>query len=98
MLYRKEVLTMKCFIKTGKKYIERMDIWDVSFLKICLCAMGVLIGVGVSNEKRKSVGIAAIFIFIATYIPLMAKFIGIALEEKEQDDYSIDDDCFELLD
>ncbi|MEA5085375.1 MAG: permease of phosphate ABC transporter [Lachnospiraceae bacterium] len=88
---------MKCFIKTGKKYIEKMDIWDVSFLKICLCAMGVLIGVGVSDEKKKSVGIAAIFIFIATYIPLMAKYIGIALEEKDQDD-SIDDDCFELLD
>ncbi|MGE4214371.1 MAG: permease of phosphate ABC transporter [Anaerotignaceae bacterium] len=89
---------MKCFIKSGKKYIERMDIWDVSFLKICLCAMGVLIGIGVSDEKKKSVGIAAIFIFIATYIPLMAKYIGIVLEEKETEDYSIDDDCFELLD
>ena len=89
---------MKCLMKSGKKYIERMDVWDVSFLKICLCAMGVLIGIGVSDQKKKSVGIAAIFVFIATYIPLMAKYIGIFIEEKEQDDYSIDDDCFELID
>jgi len=89
---------MKYLIKSSKKYIERMDIWDIAFLKMCLCAMGVLIGIGVSDDKKKSVGIAAIFVFIATYIPLVSKLIGILFEEKELDDYSIDDDCFELLD
>lgn len=90
---------MKRIMKRGKKYIERMDLWDVSFLKICLCAMGVLIGLGVSENKKKSVGITAVFVFIATYVPLMAKYIGIVLEEKEeQGEYDIDDDCFELID
>ena len=92
------MLIMKRIMKSVKKYIERVNIWDISFLKICLCAMGILIGLGVSENKKRSVGAAALFVFIATYIPLMAKYVGVVVGEKEQDEDSIDDDCFELLD
>lgn len=89
---------MKFLIISAKKYIKKMNVWDVSLLKICLSAMGILIGINISDEKKKSVGVAAVFIFIATYIPLMAKYIGIVFEEKKQKDSNIEDDCFEFLD
>jgi hypothetical protein len=89
---------MKFLMRTAKKYIKRMDIWDFSLLKICLSAMGILIGIGISDEKKKSVGIVAMFVFIATYIPLIAKYIGVVFEEKQYKDSNMDDDCFELLD
>lgn len=44
--------------------------------------MGVLAGVHVKEKDKKVVGVSAIIVFIATYIPLMVKVFKI-IKEKE---------------
>ena len=57
-----------CYLKTAT--------WkDMALLKFCLFAMGVLVGCGVKQERRKPVRRIALLTFVATYIPLMAGYL-----------------------
>ncbi|MGL4791406.1 MAG: hypothetical protein ACRCW1_08360, partial [Anaerotignaceae bacterium] len=67
-----------------------MDIWDVALLKCCVASMGILIGMQISKNHKKNVEVVAIFTFIATYIPLMAKLINV-MYKKSQTSY-LDED------
>lgn len=89
---------MKLLLRSADRYLKTMDIWDVSLLKTCLCSMGILMGVGVSEKRKRTVGIAAMVVFLATYIPLVAKFVSIIMDEKRDDEADYDEDCFEILD
>lgn len=66
---------MDKLLHLGDRYIEESDWKDISLLKICLCAMGVLIGISIPARKKKPAAWIAGFSFFATYLALMSKFV-----------------------
>ena len=66
----------------AEKYIAKSDWKDLAMLKFCLFAMGVLAGMRIPEKNRKQAGWIATAVFVATYIPLMAKFF-LVIREKE---------------
>lgn len=71
---------MKLFFELGDRYAMKSDWKDFALTKFCLCAMGVLLGIHVPQKHRKTVGLAALAVFTATYIPLMSKIYSTAKE------------------
>lgn len=72
-------------LKAGDAYIQTMDWKQMALLKLCLCAMGVMLGLGVSRRARKPVLIGALLVFFATYVPLMQRFLPVFREKMSED-------------
>ena len=68
---------MKYFLDLGNRYMQESDWKDLSLLKFCLFAMGLLIGTQVTEKYKKPVIGVSLGVFIATYIPLMSKLFKI---------------------
>ena len=64
------------------EYVKQSSWKDFALVKICLCAMGVMIGIATPKKARKTLVIVAVIMFIATYIPLILKFLRIVRENK----------------
>ena len=75
---------MKYFLDLGNCYMQESDWKDLSLLKFCLFAMGLLIGTQVTENYKKSVISVSLGVFIATYILLMLKLFKI-MSKKESD-------------
>ena len=75
---------MKYFLDLGNRYMQESDWKDLSLLKFCLFAMGLLIGTQVTEKYKKPVIGVSLGVFIATYIPLMSKLFKI-MGKKESD-------------
>ncbi len=60
--------------KSLKLFVGRMSTADHLLVKICLCALGVLVGLTVPRNKKLQAGIVASGVFAGTCIPLMNKF------------------------
>ncbi|MCM1441565.1 MAG: permease of phosphate ABC transporter [Roseburia sp.] len=74
---------MKKLLGLGNQYAKESDWTDFALVKFCLCAMGIMIGTQIPQKHKKvAVGIAAC-VFIATYIPLMAKLFTIAFRKSD---------------
>lgn len=74
---------MKKLFQAADDYIQRCDWKDLAMLKLCLAAMGVLIGLALPwRSKRKAAWIAG-GVFAVTYFPLMAKFLHVVAGGKE---------------
>ena len=65
------------------KYIEESDWKDLAIIKFCLFSMGILAGIQIPKRSRQQAGWIAGAVFVATYIPLMAKFFSVILEKEE---------------
>lgn len=72
---------MKRLFTYADSYIQQSTWKDFALLKFCLFAMGILIGIRIPEKNRKSAGIVAAVVFVATYIPLMAKFVSVVMEQ-----------------
>lgn len=72
---------MKNLFELGNQYAKESDWKDFALLKFCLCAMGIIIGTQVSPKYKKIVVRASAGVFIATYIPLMAKVCKIMMRD-----------------
>lgn len=65
------------------KYIEESDWKDLAMIKFCLFSMGILAGIQIPKRSRQQAGWIAGVVFVATYIPLMAKFFSVISEKEE---------------
>ena len=74
---------MKKLFCYADKYIAESDWKDLAMIKFCLFSMGILAGIQIPKRSRQQAGWIAGAVFVATYIPLMAKFIRIAADEEE---------------
>ena len=74
---------MKKLFALADAYLKESDWKDLALIKLCLCAMGVLIGMTLPRKHRRVVVPAALAVFAATYIPLMAKVVRILLVPEE---------------
>lgn len=77
---------MKRLFCYAEKYIAKSGWKDFAMLKFCLFAMGVLAGMRIPEKNRKQAGWIAAAVFLATYIPLMAKFFFVIREAEENGD------------
>ncbi len=66
---------LDCLLTAAERYLKRCKWWDIGLLKICVCAMGVLIGLAVPGRRKRAAAWTASAVFIATYVPLMARFL-----------------------
>lgn len=74
---------MNKLIAAGSRYLKRMDLNDVALLKLCVGALGVLVGLGCAKRHKKGAGLVAGFLFVLTYVPLMGKFLATILDTSE---------------
>ena len=74
---------MKKLFALADAYLKESDWRDLALIKLCLCAIGVLIGTALPRKHRRVVVPAALAVFAATYIPLMAKVVRILLVPEE---------------
>ena len=71
---------MKLVFNCADCYIQARDWKMVAGLKFCLCSIGALLGLAIPGKHKKAAGCFASCVFLATYIPLMADFIGFAMD------------------
>ncbi|MDD6991891.1 MAG: permease of phosphate ABC transporter [Oscillospiraceae bacterium] len=67
------------------RYVKESDWKDIALLKLCLCAIGVLIGINIAQRHKKKAMAAAACVFGFTYVPLMKKFIKIILDGSKKE-------------
>lgn len=71
---------MRRLFDSADEYLRRSTWRDLAVLKICLLALGTLLGMGVSQKARPRVGLLAGIVFLLTYVPLMGKYIGVVAD------------------
>ena len=76
---------MKKLLSAADAYIAKMNWKDMALVKLCLCAVGMLLGLAAPKRARKWVALGAGLVFLATYVPLMGKFLPILLYCREDD-------------
>ena len=68
---------MKKLLEVGNRYAKNSDWKDFALTKLCLCAMGILIGIKIPTNKKKITAIISGGLFGVTYVILMAKVFTI---------------------
>ena len=71
---------MKKLLELGNRYAKDSDWKDFALTKICLCSMGILIGLNVPKNSKKAAAIISSMFFAGTYAILMKKVFNIAKE------------------
>ena len=66
---------MKRLFSAADAYIAKMNWKDLALVKLCLCAAGVMLGLAAPKRVRKWAALGAVVVFVATYLPIMLKFL-----------------------
>lgn len=66
---------MKKLFSAADSYIAKMNWKDMALVKLCLCAAGIMLGLAAPKRVRKWAALGAVAVFVATYIPIMLKFL-----------------------
>ena len=74
---------MKALLSAADRFIEGCSWKDLALVKACLLAMGVMIGSAISARRKKQVLWGAMVLFVATYVPLIVRFLPCLQEEAE---------------
>lgn len=64
---------MKRLLEIAEEYIRGMNWKDMALLKLCLCAIGIMIGISIPKKWKKGFLAGAALVFVITYLPLIAK-------------------------
>ena len=73
---------MKRLTDAADRYLKACGWRDIAVLKICLCALCVLIGLAVPGRKKRPAAWTASLVFVAAYVPLMGKFLPYLLGDR----------------
>ena len=77
---------MKRLLDAADRYLKDCTWKDISILKFCLLALGMLLGIAVPARKKTVSAGAASLVFVGTYVPLMGKFLPYLLKDRETAD------------
>lgn len=66
---------MKKLFSAADAYIAKMNWKDLALVKLCLCAAGVMLGLAAPKKLRKWAALGAVVVFVATYLPIILKFL-----------------------
>ena len=64
------------------RYAAQSTWKDFALVKLCLGALGVLIGLSVPARRRKGAGILAALVFLPTYVLLIKDFIPFLTDQE----------------
>lgn len=87
---------MKRLLNVADRYLAICTWKDIALLKTCVVAVGMLIGLAIPARRKHAWAWIASAVFVATYIPLMLKFIP-CFKENEEDLYDDDEDMYHLF-
>ena len=73
---------MKDLFRLANQYIRESDWMNLARIKICLCAVGILLGMQIPPKHRKAAALGAGVVFVATYLPLMGCFFALVRRER----------------
>lgn len=65
---------MKQVLDYTDEFMKQSDWKDLTLMKFCMGAVGVIGGVALPKKARKPAILIAALVFVATYIPLILKF------------------------
>ena len=71
---------MKNLFELGNKFAAQSTWEDFAMTKLCLCSMGIIIGVNMPEKYKNRAMLSAIAVFSGTYVPLMKKVFAVAKE------------------
>lgn len=77
-------IEIKDLFHYADEYVKECDWKDMALLKTCLCSLGIVIGTLVPKQKKKPVFIITSLVFLATYIPIMFKFVRSVLTSRDK--------------
>lgn len=60
--------------RAADRYCKESNWKGLALLKTCLFSMGIIAGILIPREKKKTVAGLSAVAFLATYLPLMQKF------------------------
>lgn len=66
---------MRRLFKVADRYAKESSWQDYALLKICLFSAGIMAGAALPARCKKPVVYSAMGAFVATYVPLMLKFM-----------------------
>lgn len=73
---------MKNWFVCANRYLAARDWKMMAGVKLCMGAIGVLLGLSLPGKHRKTGLWVALGVFAVTYVPLMADFLLFAGKEK----------------
>ena len=68
-------------VPAGELVYPGSDWMDLARIKLCLCAVGILLGAA-HSQHRKAAALGAGVVFAATYLPLMGCFFALVRRER----------------
>ena len=81
---------MKELFALADRYLQESDWKTMAMLKFCLLGLGIAVGAMVPPKYKKTAVAVGLPLFFVTYLPLMAKLIHLAAEQKAED---LEEDC-----
>ncbi len=75
---------MNKFFDDGVKFFWTCSWKDIGIFKLCLVALGMVLGMSIPEKRRNLPLLLAAGAFTATYIPLMARFIKFSRNRPEE--------------
>lgn len=82
MLVMCKCVNMKNLFECANQYVKESDWKELALVKVCLCAIGIMIGMAIPKNKKNCCFLIAGLVFVGTYVPLMAKFVKIVMRKK----------------
>lgn len=73
---------MNRLTEAADQYLKACTWKDIAVLKFCLMALGALIGLAMPGSKKRAAAWAASLVFVASYVPLMSKFLPYLLGDR----------------
>ena len=67
---------MKKLFRIADEYLKRCTWKDLTLIKFCLLALGVVIGLLLPGSAKNAALILCLVVFAVTYVPIMIKFVG----------------------
>lgn len=81
---------MKKLFALADRYLQESDWKTMAMLKFCLLGLGISVGAMVPSKYKKTAVAVGLPLFFVTCLPLMAKLIHLAAEQKAED---LEEDC-----
>lgn len=75
---------MKSLLEYADDYVQKINVKDITLIKLCLISLGIALGISLPKKYRNLGLFIAAVVFVSTYIPITADFLGGILERKGQ--------------
>lgn len=75
---------MKALLQTADRYLQSSSWKDLALIKLCLLSLGMVFGILLPQKYRKPALVVTLLLFLATYLPLMIRFVRMLTGKKRR--------------